>query len=193
MLSDSQIKQIFSRFYSGNPELLATVSVHSECVARKALDCARARGIEADMQFVREAALLHDIGVVRCDAPSIFCYGSRPYICHGVEGRMMLDSLGLHRHALVCERHTGSGLTVADIRNQNLPLPLRDMCPVSVEEKLVCYADKFFSKSSRLRQEKPLERVIEEMSRHGSDSLERFMALHALFGSPEPPRQAPRP
>lgn len=125
--------------------------------------------------------MLHDIGVVRCDAPSIYCYGSLPYICHGVEGRRMLDELALPRHALVCERHTGSGLSCDDIIRQNLPLPHRDMLPISLEEKLICYADKFFSKSGNLTQEKPLEKVIGQMKSFGEDSFNRFMQLHSLF------------
>lgn len=176
------IAKIFNLFYNDNNELLETVAIHSECVAGKALDCLRKRGIEADLEFVREAALLHDIGVVRCDAPSIHCYGSLPYICHGVEGRKMLEELSLPRHALVCERHTGSGLSVDDIIRQELPLPRRDMLPVSIEEKVICYADKFFSKSGNLREEKPLEKVIGQMERFGPDSLSRFMELHRLFG-----------
>lgn len=176
------IDAIFARFYTGNTELLSTVGIHSGCVADKALGCLRSNGIEADMAFVEEAALLHDIGVVRCDAPSIFCFGTLPYIRHGVEGRMMLESIGLPRHALVCERHTGSGLTVEDIDRQHLPLPRRDMLPLSIEEKAICYADKFFSKSGNLREEKSLSKVISQMEAHGEDALRRFLELHAIFG-----------
>ncbi|MDE6424482.1 MAG: HDIG domain-containing protein [Muribaculaceae bacterium] len=176
------ISGIFNLFYKDNPELLSTVATHSECVARKALECLRIKNIEADLEFVREAALLHDIGVVRCNAPAIFCYGDLPYICHGVEGSRMLSELGLERHALVCERHTGSGLTIDDIVRQNLPLPHRDMCPRSIEEKAICYADKFFSKSGVLTEEKPLDKVMRQMEKFGPDSLRRFLDLHLIFG-----------
>lgn len=176
------IGRIYHPLYNDNPGLLATVLTHSECVARKALGCLASRGIEADLEFVREAAMLHDIGVIRCDASSILCFGERPYICHGIEGRHILEKADLPRHALVCERHTGSGLSVADIVNQNLPLPHRDMLPISIEEKVICYADKFFSKSGNLTEEKNLNRVIEGMKKFGSDSLARFLELHELFG-----------
>ena len=89
---------------------------HSKCVASKALDIADSLELEIDRDFVFEAAMLHDIGIFRTDAPSIHCYGSLPYICHGIEGRQILDEEGYPRHALVCERHTGAGITVADIR-----------------------------------------------------------------------------
>lgn len=173
---------VLESFYQTNPGLLHTVTIHSRCVAEKAVRCLKDKDIVADLRFVEEAAMLHDIGVIRCDAPSILCFGSMPYICHGVEGRKMLDEYGLPRHALVCERHTGSGLTVDDIIRQNLPLPLRDMLPVSIEEKAICYADKFFSKSGSLTEEKPFEKVVSQMERHGEDTLERFLELHAIFG-----------
>lgn len=176
------ITEIFNRYYFDNPGLLSTVTIHSECVARKALGGLRSKGIDADYGFVWEAAMLHDIGVVRCDAPGIQCFGTLPYICHGVEGRTMLDAEGLPRHALVCERHTGSGLTVDDIISQNLPLPRRDMTPLSIEEKAICYADKFFSKSGDLTKEKELAKVIRQMESFGKESLQRFIALHEMFG-----------
>ena len=94
----------------------------------------------------------------------------------------MLSELGLERHALVCERHTGSGLTIDDIVRQNLPLPHRDMCPRSIEEKAICYADKFFSKSGVLTEEKPLDKVMRQMEKFGPDSLRRFLDLHLIFG-----------
>ncbi len=175
------IEEIYDLYYKDNPELLTTVITHSECVARKALGCLHNKGIEADLQFVKEAAMLHDIGVVKCHAPGIFCYGTLPYICHGVEGRRILESLGYPRHALVCERHTGSGLTREDIVRQGLPLPVRDLCPVSIEEKVICYADKFFSKSGNLKEEKSFEKVVNQMKKFGDDSLNRFLELHSLF------------
>lgn len=176
------IDSIFAKFYAGQTRLLDTVTTHSACVARKALDCAASRNISVDTDFVYEAAMLHDIGVVRCNAPSIFCFGEKPYICHGIEGRLMLESIGLPHHALVCERHTGAGLSADDIIRQQLPLPHRDMLPISLEEKLICYADKFFSKSGNLTEEKDIATVRRQMEKFGADSLERFLALHSMFG-----------
>ncbi len=173
--------EVIDMFYPSGPlrDLLLT---HSALVAIKALDCAQRKGIEADTDFLTEAGLLHDIGIKECDAPGILCTGTEPYIRHGIIGREMLDKLGLPSHALVCERHTGSGLTTSDIEHQHLPLPLREMVPVTLEERLICYADKFYSKSGNYREEKPFERVAKSMARHGEDALNRFMKLHAEFG-----------
>ena len=177
-----EIESLFQRYYRNDQDLLATVLIHSECVARKALDIIEKKKLDVDTDFVKEAAMLHDIGVVKCDAPAILCRGSLPYICHGIEGRRLLEEAGMSRHALVCERHTGSGLTAVDIIRQNLPLPHRDMCPVSLEEKLICYADKFFSKSGNLTEEKTLDKIERQMKAFGADSYSRFMKLHAIFG-----------
>lgn len=176
---------IIARFYDSGGPLHEVLTVHSNQVAQLAAAiCDRliAQGVPVDSQFVHEAAMLHDIGIVRVDAPGIHCHGTEPYIRHGILGREMLDQLGLYRHALVCERHTGSGLTVAEIESQQLPLPHRDLTPHSLEEKIVCYADKFFSKTHLGEPPRDMERVRRSMARFGDASLARFDALAALLG-----------
>ena len=114
--------------------------------------------------------MLHDIGMFMTHAPGIDCQGKYPYICHGYLGRGLLEKEGLPRHALVCERHTGVGITREDIRRQQLPLPDRDMVPESLEEQIICFADKFFSKNpERLTKELSLEAIRENMARFGRE------------------------
>ena len=99
---------------------------------------------------------------------------------HGIIGAELLRNEGYPKHALVCERHTGTGLTVDDIISQNLPLPHRDMRPISLEEKLVCFADKFYSKSTP-DQEKPFDKVRKSVAKYGDASLHRFDEMATLF------------
>lgn len=154
---------------------LPVILLHSRAVADKALQIAASCGKTVDLQFIEEAALLHDIGVALTDAPSLDCHGTAPYICHGVIGREILEREGLPRHALVCERHIGVGLTVADIRRQNLPLPLRDMLPQSPEEKIIACADLFFSKKkSGLTAAKSIERIRLDMAKFGEEKAAIF-------------------
>lgn len=175
------VQAVFNKYYQPGTPLYNSVWSHSRLVADKALQLAQAHPeLEIDLDFVYEAAMIHDIGVFLTNAPSIYCTGDQPYICHGVLGAELMRADGYPRHALVCERHTGTGLTVADIIAQNLPLPHRDMCPVSLEEKLVCFADKFYSKSNPDR-EKPLDKVRKSVARYGEDSLRRFEEMTALF------------
>lgn len=165
-------------------ELKKLLITHCRHVAEKALEVARKCGIEGeiDRQFVYDAAMLHDIGVVECNAPSIHCHGALPYICHGTAGAELLRKEGLdEKYARVCERHTGSGLTAAEISQGHLPLPEKDFLPETLEEKLICYADKFFSKSNHPDREKSLERVRASMSKWGDGPLKRFEQLSLLF------------
>ena len=142
------VNAIISKFYKEESNGKSILIAHSELVAEKAVAIADAHPeLNIDKDFVREASLLHDIGVFLCDAPGIGCYGSEPYIKHGVLGAELLRREGLERYARVCERHTGAGLTKESIIEQGLPLPAQDYLPETIEEKLVCFADKFFSKS----------------------------------------------
>lgn len=175
-------QKIIDKYYGTDSRLRSLLMEHSRLVADKALKIVDKYNLNADRRFIEEAAMLHDIGIFRCNAPDIFCHGQLPYICHGIEGRKILDDMGLHRHALVCERHTGAGITVDDIKRQSLPLPARDMTPQSIEEKIVCYADKFYSKSGNVSKEKSRDRVLASIARHGDESLQRFLHLEKELG-----------
>lgn len=155
--------------------------LHSRQVADKCLACCDCHpGLHLDRAFVEEAAMLHDIGIRWCHAPGIFCAGEEPYLCHGLIGGRLLREEGLPRHARVCERHTGAGITREQIEQRQLPLPPADYLPETLEEQLVCYADKFFSKSHP-------ERVLTDgqaamsLEPFGHDGVERFMHWHSLF------------
>ncbi len=157
---------------------------HSRLVAEKALRIAeRLSHLHPDREFIREAALLHDIGIFKTDAPGIGCRGRLPYICHGILGREILEQEGFPRHGLVCERHVGAGISLAEIGRHNLPLPHRDMLPRTLEEEIVCYADKFFTKKSI--REKPAQEVIAELAPHGKDQVERFCRWRSVFEPPQ--------
>ncbi|MDY5814526.1 MAG: HDIG domain-containing protein [Bacteroides sp.] len=172
---------LIDKFYPRENELKHILLTHSRSVADKALAlAARHPELGLDLAFVEEAALLHDIGIFLTHAPGIGCTGEYPYICHGFLGADLLRAEGFPRHALVCERHTGAGLSLQDILHRELPLPHRDMLPVSLEEKLVCLADKFFSKT-HLEREKTLEQARRSVSKHGEEGARRFDELCAHF------------
>jgi uncharacterized protein len=86
----------------------------------------------------------------------------------------------MERHALVCERHTGTGLTLQQIVAQELPLPHRDMQPVSIEEQIICFADKFFSKT-KLEREKTVEQARRSLEKFGAEGLVKFDAWCERF------------
>ena len=125
--------------------------------------------------------MLHDIGIFRCNAPSIQCTGTEPYICHGYIGGQILREEGFERHALVCERHTGTGLTRQQIELQNLPLTLdRSYEPDSLEEQVVCYADKFYSKS-HIERERTVVETAQSLEKFGPEGVRKFLKWVDLF------------
>ncbi|MBR6142022.1 MAG: HDIG domain-containing protein [Bacteroidaceae bacterium] len=168
------VNELIHKYCEGNEALERLLLKHSTDVAQRALKIAKAHPeLKADEKFLWEAAMLHDIGCVRTDAPAIFCYGTEPYIRHGILGAEILHSEGLPRHARVAERHTGTGLTASEIIHQNLPLPHRDFKPESIEEQIVCYADKFYSKT-RPDIEKTPEQALRSLEKFGSEGLDVF-------------------
>lgn len=172
---------IINKYYPEDNELRHILLVHSRAVADKALAIADCHPeLSLDRQFIKEAAMLHDIGIVRCNAPGIQCFGAEPYICHGRIGADMLRAEGFPRHARVCERHTGAGITRSQIIEQKLPLPEQDFLPETMEEKVICYADKFFSKT-HLDEEKTIEQAIASLSKFGEEGVTRFREWVKMF------------
>ena len=161
----------------------AIVRRHGAKVAARAL--AIAAGLDAvqvNTAFVHEAAMLHDIGIVMTATPQLDCHGRQPYIRHGILGRRMLEERGLLRHGMVCERHVGVGITIEDIRTHALPLPLRDMRPVTLEEELICYADKFYSKTNGGPEKtKSARDVVNHLRTYGRRQAETFIRWAARF------------
>lgn len=173
---------IIDKYYPEENELKRILMMHSRQVTNKALAIVDLHPeLKADRQFVEEAAMLHDLGIFRCDAAGIQCFGTEPYICHGVIGAELMREEGYPRHARVCERHTGAGLSLHEIEQQNLPIPHRDLLPETVEEQIICYADKFFSKT-KLTTEKTLEQAIRSLSKFGDEGVERFVKWSKMFG-----------
>ena len=172
---------IIDKYYPQENELKNILTVHSRAVADKALAiCDKHPELNADRQFVEEAAMLHDLGIFKCDADGIQCFGTEPYICHGTIGGQILREEGFPRHARVCERHTGTGISLKQIEERNLPIPHKDLMPETIEEIIVCYADKFFSKT-KLDREKTVEQTVKSLEKFGQEGVEKFKKWVAMF------------
>lgn len=181
---------VVARFYPPSSAAFNLLVHHSRQVAELALAIARRKeSLKIDQGFLYEAAMLHDIGIFLTNCPEIHCYGREPYIKHGILGAELLRKCHLPYHALVAERHTSSGLSQDEIRQERLPLPLdRSYLPESLEEKLVCYADCFYSKTHP-NERKSVDAIIGKMAKtwhkYGlqgePQTVKRFEALHALF------------
>lgn len=191
---------LFDRFYPDDNELRRLLLSHSRSVAMKALAiCDSHPQLPLRRTFVEAAAMLHDIGICQCSAPGICCHGHLPYIQHGLAGAEMLRSLASTPEAAalcpqelweplarVCQRHTGAGITRAEVLAQGLPLPLpgdgsEPYMPETLEEKLICYADKFFSKT-KLDREKTVDEAVRSLAKFGDAGVARFLDWQQLFG-----------
>jgi uncharacterized protein len=173
--------RIIEKYYECGSELYNILTRHSTSVAELALKIAAEHKLDLDAQDIRAAAMLHDIGIVKTDAPGIQCFGTEKYIKHGILGAQMLREEGYPEWvARVAERHTGAGLTADDIVRMNLPLPMGDYTPQTLLERLICYADKFYSKSGDMQQ-KSLERVRKSLSKFSEETVLRFEALRREF------------
>ena len=164
---------LLEQVFGANRAGFEIVLRHSRMVADKALAIARLSDApDLDLEFIEQAALLHDIGVARVYAPMLHCFGDSPYICHGIIGREILEAEGLPRHALVCERHIGVGLSLSDIEQQGLPLPEREMSPENRPERIVALADLFFSKKGgQLEREKSVDQVRSDLFKFGQSKV----------------------
>ena len=146
------VNELIHKYCSGNEPLEQVLLRHSSDVAQRALKIAR----------------MHpELGA------------DETFLC-GILGAEILRSEGLPRHARVAERHTGTGLTASEITKQGLPLPPRDFTPESIEEQIVCYADKFYSKTC-LDAEKTPEQALRTLEKFGSEGLAVFRAWMERF------------
>ncbi len=175
--------EILAEFYDTRSKTFQILVAHGKQVANKALAAARrVPGLQPDLEFIDTAAMLHDIGIFLTHSPSFGCYGKHPYVCHGILGSELLKEKGHPELALVCERHVGAGIRIEDIQRHNLPLPNRDLIPVSIEEQIICYADKFFSKNGNGPvAEKTVADIIDNLTRYGPDQVQRFESWVQMF------------
>jgi len=153
----------------------AEVVKHCKAVAKLGLEIAqalKAKGINVDPELVEIGAILHDIG--RSKTHSVH---------HAVVGAEIAKSEGLPDSVVsIIKRHVGGGITSSEA--EELGWPTGDVyVPLTLEEKIVSYADKLIEKSKRV----PIEVTIKQLSRGlKPEAAERVRKLHeemnALIG-----------
>jgi len=168
---------IIEKFYTRGTKSYRILVEHSRIVAEKSLKIARSQmHLNPDLEFIEKAAMLHDIGIFMTRANAIGCTGEKPYIRHGYLGKKLLDEQGLlPEYGLVCERHTGAGITRENILSNHILLPQRDMVPKSLEEKIICVADKYHSKNPKYTDKKiTTSQIIDKLGKINKDHAKRF-------------------
>ena len=186
---------LLHRYYPEDNALRRMLLHHSRQVCARALKIVeRHPELGANRNLVEAGAMLHDIGIFLTDAPGIHCHGTAHYILHGSLGAQLLRNEAeqlkkekqqeeLHFYealARICERHTGTGLTRQTIIERGLPDPQQDLLPETIEEQIICYADKFYSKS-HLERERTIPQTLQSLEKFGDEGVEKFRHWTELF------------
>jgi len=163
--------------YSTSEETFETVLRHSLEVLSKSIEIINQKKLyeKVDFDLIVSGSILHDIGTFEF----LEHKEKEDYIRHGIIGAEILRREGFKREALVAERHIGSGLDKEEIIARGWDIPQKDFLPVSLEEKIICYADKFSSKTPGKKD--TLEIIEKEFAGYGGDSLKRFLDLKEVF------------
>lgn len=184
-LTKIRIESLIRKYYPENSTAFSYYYPHVQAVTALALKIVDMNPhLNADEFTVWQMAMVHDIGIRYTNAPEIGCKGSHRYIEHGYKGREIMEAEGFPLIAPVCERHIGVGISREEVLQFGLPLPHRDMIPLSVEEEIVCYADKFFSKSADdPTKPKPIEKIEKSLRKYGEYKVEVFHRMMNRFGT----------
>lgn len=210
MLLPMDYLALLHRYYPEDNALCRMLLHHSRQVCARALKIVeRHPELGANRNLVEAGAMLHDIGIFLTDAPGIHCHGTAHYILHGSLGAQLLRNEAkqlkkekqqeeqlkeeqpqaihlqeeLHFYealARICERHTGTGLTRQTIIERGLPDPQQDLLPETIEEQIICYADKFYSKS-HLERERTIPQTLQSLEKFGDEGVEKFRHWTELF------------
>ena len=177
--------ELIQRYLSPDSLVYRVYIPHVAAVTTMAIRVGRRIGLSKEqLRFIEEAAMLHDIGIVRVRAPGIGCYGEQPYITHLIAGREILEAEGLPRHARVAVEHVGLGLTSEEIVAQGLALPPQDIFPQTIECQVISWADLFSSKTPGKRwSQRTVDEVRQRAARYGERQLATFALWLERFGT----------
>ncbi len=118
------------------------------CITVRNLAVKIGKKANANIELVEAGSLLHDIGRAKT-------HGIR----HAIEGVKIAKKLDLDESIIkIIERHIGAGLVSEDTKK--LGLPVKDYLPISLEEKIVCYADNLVDGDKRQSVEIEVEKAL---------------------------------
>jgi len=142
------------------------VIAHCQAVAALALELAekiKSKNYPVDLELIEAGALLHDLGRSKTHS-----------VQHAFEGVKLAKEEGLPEEVVcIIKRHVGAGITSEEA--QWLGWPKDNYIPQSLEEKIVCYADKCIGSDQRI----PVEDTIKQLyDKNLEDAAERVRKLH---------------
>lgn len=137
-------------------------------LAKEIAQICQTKGFKVDIRLVELGGLLHDLGRAKT-------HGIR----HSVMGGEIARSMGLSEPIIsIIERHIGAGISKEEARV--LEIPEKSYIPVTLEEKIVSYADKLIEGDRQVE----IDETIGKLSRQlGNDhpAIGRLRTLHTFF------------
>ena len=129
------------------------VIAHCKAVSKLAVETAKIcqkRGLKVDVGLVEVGALLHDVGRSRTHS-----------VNHVVVGAQIAKDKGLPYSVIsIIKCHVGGGITGSEAKE--LGWPQDNYIPLTLEDKIVSYADKLVDTSERVPIEMTIQKLREE-------------------------------
>ena len=134
-----------------------SIILHSEKVADKALEIANnITKVNVDKKLIEIGSILHDIGRTKTHG-----------FDHALIGGKILREKGFsEKLAKICETHILGGLDKEDAKE--FGLPEKEYLPISIEEKIICLADKLIAGTKEVSLE---ERFNRWFAKYGQTSI----------------------
>ena len=142
------------------------VITHCQAVTSLALEIAeklKTKNYTVNLPLIEAGALLHDLGRSKTHN-----------VNHAIEGMKLAQTEGLPETVIcIIKRHVGAGITAEEAEQLNWPKD--NYIPQTLEEKIVCYADKCISGNDRIHVETTIKQLHDQKL---DNAAERVRKLH---------------
>ena len=147
---------------------------HCKAVAELALktaDILKKKDMKIDCHLVEIGALLHDVGRSKTHT-----------VHHAVVGAELAKDAGLPEPVIsIIRRHVGGGITTSEA--EELGWPRDNYMPISIEERIVSYADKLIVDSKEASIEITIQKLIKENKKEAADRVRKvYEDIQNLIG-----------
>jgi uncharacterized protein len=147
---------------------------HCKAVAELALktaDILKKKDMKIDCHLVEIGALLHDVGRSKTHT-----------VHHAVVGAELAKAAGLPEPVIsIIRRHVGGGITTSEA--EELGWPRDNYMPISIEERIVSYADKLIVDSKEASVEITIQKLIKENKKEAASRVRKvYEDIQNLIG-----------
>jgi len=153
--------------YGCRPEVI-THCIEVSKTAVKLAEALKEKGLNVNIKLVEVGALLHDIGRFKTHT-----------IHHVVIGAEIARKENLPKEIIrIIERHAGGGISEKEA--EKLGWEKKNYLPETLEEKIVCYADKRVESGRIVGINREIKKLKKELGEN-HPSIERLKKLHEEF------------